>query len=283
MIDLKGLLKLEQYKGEKEKFIQWKWQLYVAVRVVKPKLLTKFEQIERNLNKDCSLANLSEEDRLLAEEAYTIFALTCVEAAADYIQTAEQGNGLETWCLICRARLTKSHTAMLTQLMEPKFHSSDARINLRIWQKAARYYASRTGERVPEAVKRTVYLNKIAPEAMKQHLLLNQTRLETSEDVANEIEEYCDAMQDMNESIGNPGIVAGANVITKDKHRDKGKGKGKKGEKGKGKRYYGKGKYSKGKQGKGEGKAEGKGKTEDSKTSEHTSEAVKNPEATQWK
>ena len=47
-----------------------------------------------------------------------------------------------------------------------------------------------SGERVSDGIRRAVYMNKIAPEDMRQHLMLNQSRLSTAEEVAQEIEDY---------------------------------------------------------------------------------------------
>ena len=48
-IDLKGLLKLEKYAGEKEKFKDFKWQLYLGVRVLSEDLLARLEWVERHV------------------------------------------------------------------------------------------------------------------------------------------------------------------------------------------------------------------------------------------
>ena len=39
-------------------------------------------------------------------------------------------------------------------------------------------------------------MNKIAPQDMRQHLMLNQSRLSTAEEVAQEIEDYWDATEE---------------------------------------------------------------------------------------
>ena len=39
-------------------------------------------------------------------------------------------------------------------------------------------------------------MNKIAPPDMRQHLMLNQSRLSTAEEVAQEIEDYWDATEE---------------------------------------------------------------------------------------
>ena len=56
--------------------------------------------------------------------------------------------------------------------------------------------ATRTGERVSDGIRRAIYMNKIAPQDIRQHLMLNQSRLSTAEDVAQEIEDYWDATEE---------------------------------------------------------------------------------------
>ena len=77
-------------------------------------------------------------------------------------------------------------TNLLNQLLEPTVTSPDPRINIRQWNKNAEEYATRTGERVSDGIRRAVYTNKIAPQDMRQHLMLNQSRLSAAEEVAQE-------------------------------------------------------------------------------------------------
>ena len=85
LIDLKSLLKLEPYTGEREKFLSYKWQLYVAVRVSNEGLLQRLKWIEKNTNKEYKLSALSPEENKMASEAYTILALTCSHGAPEFL------------------------------------------------------------------------------------------------------------------------------------------------------------------------------------------------------
>ena len=84
-IDLKSLLKLEKYAGEKEKFKYFKWQLYVAVRVLNDGLLARLEWVEKHLDEDYTMIRLSPEDQVLSQEAYTLLALLCTDQALEYV------------------------------------------------------------------------------------------------------------------------------------------------------------------------------------------------------
>ena len=71
-IDLKNLVKLGKYAGEKEKFKDFEWQLYVDVRVLNPQMLTDLEWVEKHTETDYSLAKLGPDKQKLASEAYTL-------------------------------------------------------------------------------------------------------------------------------------------------------------------------------------------------------------------
>ena len=51
-------------------------------------------------------------------------------------------------------------------------------------------------------------MNKIAPQDMRQHLMLNQSRLSTAEEVAQEIEDYWDATEFSRDDKNQPGFIA---------------------------------------------------------------------------
>ena len=89
-INLKSLLKLEKYAGEKEKFQDFKWQLYVAVRVLNDGLLARLEYVEQHLEEDYALSKLTAADQALSSEAYTLLALLCTDQAWEYGTAAEE-------------------------------------------------------------------------------------------------------------------------------------------------------------------------------------------------
>ena len=97
----------------------------------------------------------------------------------------------------------------MNQLLEPTFTSPDPRINIRQWNEHAEEHATRTGERVSDGIRRAVYMNKIGPQDMRQHLMLNQSRLSIAEEVAQEIEDYQDATKEFSrDDKGQAGFIA---------------------------------------------------------------------------
>ena len=127
------------------------------------------KKIEETMNQDFRKSRLSNEDLGLSDQAYTLLALLCKDEAWAYVRSAEDGNGYQAWQALLRARTARNATNLLNQLLEPTFTSPDPRMNLRQWNKNAEEYATRTGERVSDGIRRSVYMNKIAPQDMRQH------------------------------------------------------------------------------------------------------------------
>ena len=76
-------------------------------------------------------------------------------------------------------------------------------------------------------------MNKIAPQDMRLHLILNQSRLSTVEEVSQEIEDYWGATDEFSrDDKGQAGFIApvGKGLVRREKggkHGRKSKGKGK--------------------------------------------------------
>ena len=209
LIDTKSLLQVTPYHGDKASVLGWKWSFLIAVRAISKPLHEGLKKIEDNMNQDFRKSRLSIEDLELTDQAYTLLALLCEDEACAYVRSAKDGNGFQAWQALLRARTARNATNLLNQLLEPTFTSPDPRINLRQWNKNAEEYATRTGEHVSDGIRRAVYMNKIAPQDMRQHLMLNQSRLSTAEEFAQEIEDYWDATEEFSRDNKNQaGFIA---------------------------------------------------------------------------
>ena len=135
LMDTKGVMKMETYHGEKEKFSDFKWSFYLLCRSIDPGLADCLKHIERNLQKDYSLRFLSDAEKDLAEMAYMILGMSCKEDAREYVETAEDSNGFEVWRVLCESKQVRTASALMQNLTEPTFTSSDPRWNLKTWKK----------------------------------------------------------------------------------------------------------------------------------------------------
>ena len=135
--------------------------------------------------------------------------LLCKDEACACVRSAEDGNGCQAYQTLLSARTARNATNLLNQLLEPTFTSPDPRINVRQWNKNDEEYATRAVERASDGIRRAVYMNKNAPRDMLKHLMLNQSRLSTAEEVAQEIEDYWDATEEFSRDDKNQaGFIA---------------------------------------------------------------------------
>ena len=149
------------YHGDKASFLGWKWSFLIAVRAICKQHYEGLKKIEDNTNHVFRKYRLSNEDLELLDQSYTLLALLCKDEACACVRSAEDGNGNQAWQGLLRARTAWNATNLLNQLLEPTFTSPDPRINLRQWKKNAEEYATRTGERASDGIRKAVYMNKI--------------------------------------------------------------------------------------------------------------------------
>ena len=137
LIDMKSLLQVIPYHGDKASFLGWIWPFLIAVRATSKPLCEGLKKIEDNMYQDFRKSRLSNEDLELSDQACTLLALLCKDEACAHVRPAEDGNGYQAWQALLRARTARNATNLLNQLLEPTFTSPDPRINLRQWIKHA--------------------------------------------------------------------------------------------------------------------------------------------------
>ena len=175
-VDLRGMLKCEEYHGDKTIFQDWKRTFYSTVDLVNAGWATRAKEIEKDIDKTCWLSSMTAEERSDASGLYTFLLHLCKGDAATKVAAGEEYNGFDAWRMLCRAYLARSATVALSSLMYPKFPHNDARVNLQQWDREAQRYEDRFGEKVPDGLRMTVYQDKIAPPEVLEHLLLNRSR-----------------------------------------------------------------------------------------------------------
>jgi hypothetical protein len=103
-VDLKGILKCDEYHGEKEKFHEWKRIFYSTLDMVNPDWTKKCRMVEQNLDDKVMLADMLETDKQDASGLYTFLVHLCKGDAAQRIAAAEEFNGYEAWRWLCAER-----------------------------------------------------------------------------------------------------------------------------------------------------------------------------------
>jgi len=223
------------------------------------------------LDDKLELIKMTDTERDQAKGVSAFLIHLCKGDAATRINSSEDGNGFEMWRMLCKGKLARSSIAAMNSIMNPIFTSEDPRIRMQVWDKDVERFEARFGEKVNESLRKSIYQEKIAPAAMHEHLLLNQSRFPTAEDIKDQIEEYLDAREESEQtrSTTEQFVASTTEQFVAGIHgKGPGKGKGKKGDgvlnkfgKDKGKKgdKHGKGQHGKGKED-AKGKSKDKGK-----------------------
>jgi len=125
--------------------------------------------------------------------------------------------------------------------MHPTFAVTDPRMRLQQWDREATMYEQRFNEKLPDALRRSVYQTKISPTELQQHLLLCADKFPSAIEIADEIERYCDVREEHDQAMGVAPEAGFIGAVTEKRPREpKGKGKDKGKEKSKGKDSKGK-------------------------------------------
>ena len=102
--------------------------------------------------------------------------------------------------MLCRGKLARSSRAAMNAIMNPIFSGEDPRIRLQMWDKDVERFEARFRETVPDSLRKSIDQEKIAPVAMHERLLLNQSRSLSSDDVKDVIEDYLDAKEESDQT-----------------------------------------------------------------------------------
>ena len=160
-IDTKGMLKIDPYYGEKEKFVQWNVTFYSAIETVDGAAVTDYKKNETKLDFLIDFEKLQDEDKERSRAVATFLLALRKEDAFNRIATdCERGNGYEAWRRLCKSKFTRSTAGALTALMHPTFTLTDPRMRLQQWDREAMMYEQRFGEPLPDALRRSVYQNQ---------------------------------------------------------------------------------------------------------------------------
>ena len=115
-VDTKGILTVDDYWGEKEKFLGWKRILYSAFEAINPMWEQACKHIETDTKRKVPLSSLTPEESVMAHDIHRFLLHKCKGDAATRVQSSEDGNGFEAWRLLCDSKLPKSSTASFSSL-----------------------------------------------------------------------------------------------------------------------------------------------------------------------
>ena len=89
-VDLRGMLKCEEYSGNKEAFQDWKRTFYSTVDLVNPSWAAKAKAVEKSVDAPVKLSDMTPEEKADASGLYTFLVHLCKDDAATKVAAAEE-------------------------------------------------------------------------------------------------------------------------------------------------------------------------------------------------
>ena len=120
-------------------------------------------------------------------------------------ENGRRWDGLRPWQALLKAKTLRNSMSLIAG---SAFHV-DPNVNLCQWKTNANEYEATTGEIIASLIRRSTNLNKMAPLDLRQHLMLNQLRLDTADAISDEVQDCYEAVEEVNKDAkGTPEFVA---------------------------------------------------------------------------
>ncbi|CAE7256390.1 CACNA1B [Symbiodinium sp. CCMP2592] len=261
LVDNRGVAKPDRFKGEESHYLQWKTKTESFIFSVFPELEKALEwaeeqeaaismaQVRAAFGTGGAQGEIDGYENKFAQ-LYAVLQSLLEDEPFSIIRNISKGNGLEGWRKLARRYDPATggrKKSLLKHILTPERQKlSELSAYLEQWMELVRRYEERRGAggraELPNDIKISI-LESICPVELEKHLQLNRQRLDTFEEVYDEIASYLETRVGIKLKIGtghpsNPDAMDVGSFGKggkKGKGKDKGKGKPKGKDKGKGK------------------------------------------------
>ena len=257
LVDNRGVAKPEKFKGDEGSYIQWKTKTESFIFSVFPELERPLAWAEvqeapvsmAQIRAEFGPGGVQEEVDGLENKIAQVYAVLqnlLEDEPFSIIRNILKGNGLEGWRKLAKRydpATGARKKSLLKHILTPERQKlSDLSAYLEQWMELVRRYEDRRGSggrnELPDDIKISI-LESICPVELEKHLQLNRQRLDTFEDVYEEIASYLETRVGIKLKIGSGHATSSGDPMDVGSFHKGGKG-GKKGGKGKGKGKDGK-------------------------------------------
>ena len=257
LVDNRGVAKPEKFKGDEGSYIQWKTKTESFIFSVFPELERPLAWAEvqeapismAQIRAEFGPGGAQEEVDGLENKIAQVYAVLqnlLEDEPFSIIRNILKGNGLEGWRKLAKRydpATGARKKSLLKHILTPERQKlSDLSAYLEQWMELVRRYEDRRGSggrnELPDDIKISI-LESICPVELEKHLQLNRQRLDTFEDVYEEIASYLETRVGIKLKIGSGHATSSGDPMDVGSFHKGGKG-GKKGGKGKGKGKDGK-------------------------------------------
>ena len=177
MIDTRTLGKPDIYTGDENKWQDWKVVVKAYCSVVNPRMGNHAEDAQNQVLNSM----LDERDRATSQQLYYILLLLCRQQPLTLVVNAGELEGLRGWKNLFDHYEPNVQTRMagtLVAILNWSF-SGDVQARMELFEREILNYQKRSGEEVSHAMRVGIVLRQLEEGPPKQHLLMNQTRLNT--------------------------------------------------------------------------------------------------------
>ena len=249
LVDTKGVGRPATFDGTQAKWSAWAFKVenFIASVYANGREALDWAGTRERMILDEDLKELQDLDTPdvfeINEAVYALIAQITEQEPLDIAKNTTRGAGLEVWRKLQRRydpQTVGRKRAMLSRILAPgSAKIADLSAAIQRWEESVRVYQERSRENLSDDV-RTGILIEMLPEALKNHVYLNQNRLVNYEQVKSEIETYLEARHGREAGAGaDPGgaVPMDLSAFKGGKGKAKGKGQppGSKGSKGKSK------------------------------------------------
>ena len=189
--DLVGHLKLPlpaKFSGRYEDFEDWSWTFCTYMSMLEPSMADFMEKV-RDMPLEITDDDLKVEDNapltsarvLFSRKLHYMLALLTEDAAKLLVRQNSNGNGFETWRLLCQKFTlpgTTRNVGLLSQLLTFVFSENDFQNDFDKWEDLKKKYERDTKTSIPDSVLIALLVGKTKG-ALLTYLRLNLAGLKT--------------------------------------------------------------------------------------------------------
>ena len=188
-VDTRVLGKPDTFEGTPGTWRDWSTIFRAYAAACEPDLLKLMTSVE-NKTTPCLNVSLDPSEAKLSEQLYYMMIMLNKGASLDRVVSAGSMEGAEAWRLFVQHHEPTSQTRSAGLLQELLAYDFDGDVTAKIlsFDRSVHRYEQSTGDKFPENIRIGVLLRRLPEGALKQHMLLNSTRLTTWEAVKLEVE-----------------------------------------------------------------------------------------------
>ena len=198
LVDTRGIGKPPVFPGDMAKWPAWSFKMenFVASVYQEGRNALHWAATQEDPILQAEVDAIIENASEISEGLYSALAQLTEQEALDIVKNCPRGNGLEAWRRLTRRfdpQTVGRKRALLGKILAPGVSKmSDLSASIEQWEERVRQYQDRSRESLSEDVRAGILI-EMAPEQLRTHLYLNQSRLESYDKVRAEIFSFLEA------------------------------------------------------------------------------------------